>query len=176
MKSVYAESRRRKVDTKLNRWGETTWISVLTARRFQSAPLIDRQHFDLQWWLLHGDTNHNKDINTKQSGRKRFKSSDTFHPALSFFLSPPFIVCTNPSRQNTFTVLRVCLSFFFHLPTHLFSPWMASMAVVLIVSSSPSSGSPFPPHFIHPFVDLSLLSPLQRNWVKAPLNFLYAAP
>lgn len=118
MKWVYAESRRRNVDTKLNHWGETTWISGLTARRSQSAPLIDRQHFDLQRWLLHRHTNHSTDINTKQGGKKRtFKLSDTSHHALSIFHSLPHVVVTNLSRPNTFTILlHVCLLFFFTHP------------------------------------------------------------
>ncbi len=113
MKSVYAESGSRNVDTKLNHWGETTWIWGLTARRSQSAPLIDRQHFDLQRWLLHGDTNHNTDINTKLGGRKRtFKTSDTSHPTFSFFYSLLFVLCTNPSRPNTFAILLYVRLFF----------------------------------------------------------------
>lgn len=63
---------------------------------------------------------------------------------------------------------------FFLSPTHSFLPWMASMAVVLIVSSSPSSGSLFP-HFIHPFAHLSLLSPsieeLGQGTAKIPVLF-----
>lgn len=117
MKSVYAESRSRNVDTKLNQWGETTWISGLTARRSQSAPLIDRQHFDLQQWLLHGDTNHNTDINTKQGGRKRtFKSSDTSHPAF-FLVFSSFWSCAlilQGQIPNTFTTSCSSLFSFAH--------------------------------------------------------------
>lgn len=119
--SVYAESRRGNVDTKLNHWGETTWISGLTARRSQSAPLIDRQHFDLQRWLLHGDTNHNTDINTKQGGKKKtFKLSDTSHPAFSFFHSPPCAQILQGQIPSPYY-------FMFLSPTHSFAPWMASM-------------------------------------------------
>lgn len=57
-------------------------MNLWAHRRSQSAPLIDRQHFDLQQRLLHGDTNHNRHIDIKQGRRRRtFKTS---HPVLSF--------------------------------------------------------------------------------------------
>lgn len=65
-----------------------------------------------------------------------------------------------------------CLSLFFLLsPTHSFSLWMASMAVMLIVSSSSSSGSLFP-HFIHPFADFTpSVEELGQGNAKIPVLF-----
>lgn len=58
----------------------------------------------------------------------------------------------------------IFVSFFSPLfPTHGLSPWMAATSVVLIVCSFPSSGSLLLPQFIHPFVDVSLLSPSQEE-------------
>lgn len=152
MKSVYAESRRGEVDTKLNHWGETTWISGLTARRSQSAPLIDRQHFDLQRWLLHGDTNHNRDVCAKLGRRKRtFKSSDTSSPAplfLSFSFTHPLIYALDGFHGCCVNCLLLSLL------------WFSILSLL----------HPSPCWFISP------LSFVKKNWVKALLKFPYSMP
>lgn len=134
----------------------------------QSAPLIHRQPFDPQRWLLHGDTNHNRDVDTKPSGRKRtFKLSNSSHlqTAVSFLLSvPPFISWTNPSRTKTpqYQILwGVCIMCRSLSTRPLLSSWTASTMFALIVS--PSASIPW----------LIYISSLRqrRNWVTAQIKF-----
>ncbi len=109
MKSVYAESWRTNVDAKLNLWGEITWISGLTARRSQSASLIDRQHIDLQRWLLHGDTITTQTSIQSRAGRKEHLNCLThlIPPSLSFTL---FLLSCAQILQGQICHTTFCLS------------------------------------------------------------------
>lgn len=110
-------------------------------------------------------------IRNRAGGREHLNSlTHVILPSLSFIL---VLLLGGQILQGQIPSLYyfMFVSFFLLSPTHSFSLWMASMAVMLIVSSSSSSGSLFP-HFIHPFADFTpSVEELGQGNAKIPVLF-----
>lgn len=126
--------------------------------------LIDRQHFELQQWLLHGNRNHNR----HQYKAGHLGSSDTSHPAFHSF---PFVMSTNPSRPNTF-ITHVCLLFLNFTSPLVFFVLLPSLSTVLCPPLSVPSLHPSLCWFISP---LSILKEQGHAQLKLLCSMTYSS-
>lgn len=141
---VFSESRRRKLDTKLNHSEETTWLSGLAATADAPKAPFSRQATlrSAAAASLRRQESQQRAV-TKKGGRKTTI-------CLLFSLCSFFIVHTTTLWPNTPTELLPVCDFLPH--THSFSPLMVPVDALLIVYSTPTS------YLFHPCVIESFLS------------------